>query len=227
MLHDPRCWEVHHAVDRIASPGLRHCRSLGRRRRRLSDHGRPNGRIGKVQRHHGEHAPPGATLRIDVLRWSSEAEREEVLSLIVNQSPEDTSQIGIGPDGTEGWPIGEPRSPLVDKPSLGYVWPSGSGTGYPLKYTHRLATPDGGQRITIVTGRPLGSEDRVLWTAAGVPGAGTVAFTVIQLQLNRDGQGKSKMSLAAEFAVDQEAETVTLADYDAAPVLLKDVTHEP
>ena len=171
--------------------------------------------------------PAGETLRIDVLRWSSEAEREDVLPLIMNQSPEDTSQLGIGPDGTEGWPIGEPRSPLVDKPSLGYVWPNGSSAGYPLKYTHRLATPDGGQRITVVTGRPLGSEDRELWTATGGPGAGTVAFTVIELQLNSDGEGEGKMSLVAEFAVDQETKTVTLASYDAAPVLLVDVKQDP
>jgi hypothetical protein len=67
----------------------------------------------------------------------------------------------------------------------------------------------------------------VPWKAAATTDAGDDAFTLIELRLNRGGIGEGKMSLAARVAPDQAAGTIALDRYDTAPVLLKNVKHEP
>ena len=57
--------------------------------------------------------------------------------------------------------------------------------------------------------------------------AGDDLFTLIELRLNRAGIGEGKMSLATRVAADQAAGTIALDNYDTAPILLKNVKHEP
>ena len=151
--------------------------------------------------------PAGLELKIDVFRWSSEADRDAAVTALAAETPE--------------------APPLLDLPTLGYVWPSGSGLGHLLKYAHRVAEPDGGEHITLVTGRPLGAFDRERWAATDVPDPAARGFTVIELRLDSNGQGMGTMSLAAGVAVNQEAQTVSLEDYDAAPMLLEAVARQP
>jgi hypothetical protein len=48
-------------------------------------------------------------------------------------------------------------------------------------------------------------------------------FTVVELRLNRRGEGEGKASITTPVTVDNEAKTIALANYAAAPVLLKGV----
>ena len=154
--------------------------------------------------------PEGEALRIDVLRWLSEADRGEVLSHLRDaEGPEDAD-------------------PAEDSPTVGYIWPSSGGLGYALIYTHRAAAQDGGEHITIVTQRPLGLPGREPWQATGGARSMTAGdFTVVELRLHSDGNGEGKMSLATEVTFDENTHTVSLENYDAAPVLLEDVNRQP
>ena len=122
----------------------------------------------------------------------------------------------------------EDAAAAEDAPTVGYLWPSSSGLGYALIYAHRVAAQDGGEHITVVTRRPLGPPGREPWQATGGARSRTADdFTVVELRLDSSGHGEGKMSLATEVAFDENANTISLEDYDAAPVLLEDVQRQP
>ena len=93
--------------------------------------------------------PAGESLKFSVLRWSSEEDQHEVLSIL---TPEEAQ--------SEDAESAELQA-LQELPSVGYLWPGSSGVGYSLKYAYRLATPDGGSESRSspggLSGRSLGS----------------------------------------------------------------------
>ena len=157
--------------------------------------------------------PEGTDLRINVLRWSGDDDRGAVLDVLTD--PENAASE----DGE--------LDALMELPTLGYVWPDGSALGYSIKYAHRTAAADGGERITFVTGRRVGRFAREPWAPAGTPDDALRPFTVIELRLDAGGDGAGTMSPAADVAFDAENRTVALADYDAAPTLLADAKRQP
>jgi hypothetical protein len=150
----------------------------------------------------------GQALRINVFRWSTDDERQKALS-------------ALGEKGGKGLP-GE----LASAPSAGYLW-TGEALGYTLRYAFKRVLPSGGERVILLTDRPLGSWSRAPWKATATTGAGDDSFTLIELRLNRAGIGEGKMSLATRVAPDEAAGTIALDHYDTAPVLLTNVKHQP
>ena len=157
--------------------------------------------------------PAGQDLKFDILRWSSEDDRQAVIDLLTRPTAE---------QGEDSEP-----SRLLELPALGYVWLSGSGLGYSLKYAHRLVTPDGGEHLTFVTDRHLGTFGRAPWTLTSAPETPIRAFTVIELRLDSSGDGEGKMSVGADIVFDTERSTVGLENSDGAPVLLESVRRQP
>ncbi len=164
--------------------------------------------------------PAGESLKFSVLRWSSEEDRREVLSIL---TPEEAESEETENEDAES---AEPQA-LQELPTVGYLWPGSSGVGYSLKYAYRLATPDGGERITFITERSLGAFAREPWRAVDEPNPPVTGYTVIELRLDADGHGEGKMSLAADVVFDTEAGTVALDSDETTPVLLEAVTREP
>ena len=76
---------------------------------------------------------PGVELRINVLRWSEEADREAVLSVI-----EPALEAGAGDEG-DGESVSDA---LQELQTVGFIWTGGS-LGYALKYAHRTEDADG------------------------------------------------------------------------------------
>lgn len=150
--------------------------------------------------------PADLELRIDVLEWSDEAGRSAAVAALQNPS--------------------EVTAALQKLPTLGYVWRSGSGVGYALKYAHRVPTPEG-ERLTFVTDKPLGAYDFEPWTAEAAAKSSDLAYSVIELYLDESGRGDGTLSLAAEVQLQPEAGLVSLKTNDGAPHLLKDAEHQP
>jgi hypothetical protein len=158
---------------------------------------------------------PGVELRINVLRWSEEADREEVLAVI------EPALEGASADEGNGESISEA---LQELPTVGFIWTGGS-LGYALKYTHRTEQPDGGEHLVLVTDRPLG-----LWDRSGPWRDGDTeprGFTVVDLRLDAEGNGEGRMSLAAPLVVDAEQQTVGLGGDQPVPVHLENAQREP
>ena len=153
--------------------------------------------------------PAGEDLKIDLLRWSSDEDRQAVVAVIMTPAEEGSLDTGI--------------SALIDLPTLGYVWPSSSGVGYSVKYAHRTETPDGGEHITLVTSRRLGTYGRASWRPTGAADAPIRPFTVIELRLDSDGGGEGKLSATTDLVFDAENGTVGLKEYDADPIVLDSV----
>lgn len=157
---------------------------------------------------------PGVDLRINVLRWSEEADREAVLSTIepalagavVNEDGETISDA------------------LQNLQTVGYIW-TGGALGYALKYAHRTELPDGGEHIVLVTDRPLGRWDRNgPWRDGDTEPRD---FTVVDLRLDAEGNGEGRMALAVPLVVDAEQQTVGLGGDQPVPVHLENARREP
>jgi hypothetical protein len=103
-------------------------------------------------------------------------------------------------------------------PTCGFIWSDGP-TGYSIKYAWRSASPEGPERIVLVTDRRIGANEPA-WPKASGPLA-DADFTVIEMRIDGKGVGEGKASLMAAVVVDAAAKTLALDGYAAAPVLLK------
>jgi hypothetical protein len=190
---------------------------------------------------------PAETLRIEVLRWSTDEERKPILTAASAPPPAPPApaaaapaagRAGRGGRGGRGGREGEPPSPLARltaavkaAPTVGFIWGQGV-TGYSIKYAWRASQPDGGERIVLVTDRRLGAHSPSWPTAAPTPsgraGSGPPAaapapaeFTVLEMRIDGKGRGEGKMSLTSTPIVDATAQTVAVDGYAAMPPLLK------
>ena len=205
------------------------------------------------------------SIRIDVLRWSTDAERDQLLSAwtqphapvtagrgrggrgaggraagadpapdpaAVGNAPGPTGGRGSGrggrgagrasaPEGPPPTPENSLKAALTNAPIVGHLW-SSEVAGYSLRSAVRLAEPDGGERILLLTDRRLGAWND-LWKPVGSDTVTNYEFSVIELHLNSKGEGEGKISLAGKVAPDGAAKTLALENYGAVPVVLKNV----
>jgi hypothetical protein len=152
----------------------------------------------------------GSKIVIQVFRWSSENDRERVLSSL-------SADAEKGPD--------ELVKAVAGLPTVGRIWGAGAA-GYSLKYAHRVAQADGGERVVVMTDRSLGSLEQPAWKVTG-PTEPAKPYTVVELRLNSKGRGDGKMSLTTPVTVDEQTKTIGLANYDKASTLLTDVQRQP
>ena len=143
-----------------------------------------------------------ATIEIVVNRWSTEAERTKLLSVLMDKGPDKLLDV------------------LQDMPRVGY-FRSLQSTGYDIHYATHAPLPEGGERVVLATDRRIG-----FWEAANRPRSIDYPFTVIELRINRDGEGEGKMSVATKITADKENQIITLENYGTQPVLLQSVRRE-
>jgi hypothetical protein len=149
----------------------------------------------------------GDPVKIDLLRWSTDAEREELVSVLAEKGEKELATA------------------LAKVPTLGYLWTSESA-GYSLRYAYRLTTPDGSERVIFATDRRLGSWNPQLYRPLNSNQQTEYPFTVVELRLNRKGEGEGKASLTSKITADTQAKTIALDSYNTAPVLFQAVKRE-
>jgi hypothetical protein len=110
---------------------------------------------------------------------------------------------------------------LSNAPTVGHLW-SSEVAGYSIRCAVKLAEPDGGTRILLITDRRLGAYND-LWKPTGPDAANSYEFSAIELRLNSKGEGEGKVSLTGKVALDSAAKTVGLENYGALPVIFKNV----
>jgi len=142
------------------------------------------------------------TVEIVVNRWSTDAERDRLMSVLLEKGPEKLLDT------------------LQDMPRVGY-FRTPTSLGYDIHFARRTPLPDGGERVVLATDRRIG-----FWEAANQPRSIDYPFTIIELHLNADGAGEGKMSLATRITAEKETKTVILEDYANQPVLLQSVKRE-
>ncbi len=154
-----------------------------------------------------EMTPAGNTIKIEVMEWSSDDARANAVAALASKD--------------------EPDKALSMLPTVGYVWRSGSGVGYSIKYALRETTPDNGERITVVTDKPIDSYSFKPWSVKQTTATKGYGYSVIELQLDHDGHGSGTTSLAADVKLDAAGHTVSLQRDSSTPNVLKDAKHEP
>jgi hypothetical protein len=143
-----------------------------------------------------------ATVELVVNRWSSEAERDRLLSVLLEKGPNQLLEA------------------LRETPRVGYIRTPDS-IGYDLHYAQKMPGEDGGERVVLATDRYIS-----FWEAVNRPRTIDYPFTVIELRIGTDGKGEGKMSLFAKIVADKKNKTIILEDYGTQPVLLQSVRRE-
>ena len=139
-------------------------------------------------------------VQIDVARWSTQSERTELLNVLKKSGAEkllDTLQ-GMRPVGT----IKTPDS-----------------LGYDLRYANQTPLPEGGRRIVLATDRPIG-----FWEATRRPRTIDYPFTVIQMEIDRNGEGRGTLSYATKII--QQGDAIVLENFATQPIMLTQIKSE-
>ena len=134
---------------------------------------------------------------IRVERWSSEAERGQLTRTLMKDGPNSL------------------LDQLRDMKSVGTIRTPDS-LGYDLRYAHQEPGEDGGRRVVIATDRPIG-----FWEAANRPRTVDYPFTVIQMELDKNGEGKGTLSFATKIIA--RGNTIELENFASAPAMLNDI----
>ena len=143
-----------------------------------------------------------ATVDINVERWSTEEDRQKLISTFLEKGPEKLLDA------------------LQDLKRVGYIRLPTS-VGYDLHFAREVPLDEGGRRIIIATDRRIGFAE-----ARNQPRSIDYPFTLIEIRLKPDGTGEGKMALATKISVNKKLNTVELENYSSEPVRLQNVKAE-
>jgi hypothetical protein len=139
-------------------------------------------------------------VQIDVNRWSTSAERATLLDALKKKGADKLL------DELKGMrSVGTIKTP--------------DSLGYDLRYANQTPLPDGGRRIVLATDRPIG-----FWEATHRPRTIDYPFTVIQMEIDKDGKGKGTLSYATKII--PAGDTIVLENFDTSPIMLTEIKSE-
>ena len=141
------------------------------------------------------------TVLIHISRWSTDMERTRLIETLQKKG---SDQL---------------LDELQDMKSVGTIRTPDS-LAYDLRYAHQQPGEDGGRQIVLATDRPIG-----FWEAVHRPRTIQYPFTVIQMQIGRDGKGKGTLSIATKIVAHKNV--VELENFATQPVMLTEITSKP
>jgi hypothetical protein len=146
----------------------------------------------------------GANAIVDITidRWSTDAERQGLLTTFFEKGPE---KLLDALQDTK--PVGRIRLPNT--------------LGYDLRFARHMPQEDGGERFIIITDRRIGFAE-----ARNRPRTIDYPFTLIEIRVGKDGKGEGKMSVATKISYNKKQNSVELENYSSEPVRLTNVKVE-
>jgi hypothetical protein len=135
---------------------------------------------------------------ITINRWSSDADRDRLLAIF-----RDKGQDAL-------------LDALQKLPVVGYLNTPGS-LRYDLHFARQRPEAEGGRMVFLMTDRYV-----TAWEAMNHPRRYDYKFTLIQLQLDKDGKGVGKASIATKITQTKDG-TIELENFSSSPVMLNDV----
>jgi len=145
-------------------------------------------------------ASGAGTVQIDVNRWSTSAERATLMDALKKHGAEKLL------DDLKGMKsVGTIKTP--------------DSLAYDLRFANQTPLPDGGRRIVLATDRPIG-----FWEATHRPRTIDYPFTVIQMEIDKDGKGKGTLSYATKII--PAGDTIVLENFDTSPIMLTEIKSE-
>jgi len=151
-----------------------------------------------------------AILEITINNWSTEAERKRLLDAV---------------------PKGQDKllDELTDQPIKGRIripgWtgadPNNYRLGWDLHYAWQEPLPEGGTRMVIGTDRHM-----TMWEVRNQPRTTDYPFTLMQIQMPKEGTGQGKLMPFAMIDFDKKKNVIVLENYGSQPVSLNNVKVE-
>jgi len=142
------------------------------------------------------------TIDITVNRWSTDKQRDQLMQVAAQKGPEKLLDA------------------LQQLPAVGHFGAPGN-LSWDIHFARRMPLPEGGERIVLATDRRIG-----FWEATNQPRSYDYPFTIIEIRMNRDGDGEGKMSLATKVIYDKKENMISLENFETSPVMLTQVRRE-
>jgi hypothetical protein len=150
-------------------------------------------------------------LEINIDRWSPAAERKTLIETMLTKG-QDSLLSALQKTKSKG----RMRFPGWMGPD-----PHQLRLGWDLHYAWAVPLPEGGHQIVVATDRYIGFAE-----ARNQPRTVDYPFTLIQIHLNKDGEGQGTFAVATKISFDKKKNTVELENYSSEPVRLNNVKME-
>lgn len=153
-----------------------------------------------------------ATVDFTVSRWSTPDERERLITTMVDKG-QDALLKALQKMPSHG----RMRFPAWKGPD-----PLNARLGWDIRYAWQTTDPDGGRRIVLALDRYLS-----FWEAANRPRSVDYPFTLVEMRVDKNGEGEGKLSVATKINVDRKNKVLELETYASEPVHLEKVKVTP
>jgi hypothetical protein len=138
---------------------------------------------------------------IVIERWSSDAERDRLVSALVDKGPSALL-----------------RELQKVKLRAGFIR-SATSIGYDLQFAREVPGEEGGRRIVIATDRPIS-----FFEQSRQPRSIDYPFMLIEMRLDKNGEGEGKLAVASKITFNKAKNAVEIENYANEPVLLTKIT---
>jgi hypothetical protein len=149
-----------------------------------------------------------AVVEIDIDRWSTAAERENLITTMVEKKEHELLKALQK----------MPSHGRFSIPGLVGPDPHQLRLGNPLRYAWQTPQPEGGRRIVIATDRYIGFNE-----ARNQPRTVDYPFTLFEIRVDKAGEGQGKMAVATKISFDKKKNAIELENYSSEPVRLNNV----
>jgi hypothetical protein len=140
------------------------------------------------------------TVDIGISRWSSEAERDALINTLKEKGS--TALL----------------NELTKQPESGFIKMPNT-LGWTIYYARQSELPDGSKRIVIATNRPLNFNEVRSQTRSV-----NYDFMLLEIHFPKGGgKGEGKLAPAAKVSFDAKTQQVEVENYQAMPIMLKNV----
>jgi hypothetical protein len=149
-----------------------------------------------------------ATVEFTIDRWSTSEERDRLITTMQEQGQDALLRVlqDMPAHGRMRFPALQGRDPLNAR------------LGWDLRYASTEPLPEGGRKIVLLTDRPIGFREAVTR-----PRTIDYPFTLIEMRVDREGEGQGKMSVATKVTFDRGRKVIELENYTTEPVRLQNV----
>ena len=149
----------------------------------------------------------GASAVVDITidSWSTEQEREQLITTMLE-------------NGSDALLRALQKAPVHGRfriPGLVGPDPHQLRLGHDIHYAWQTPLPEGGRRIVLGTDRYIGFQE-----ARNQPRTIDYPFTLMELHVDKNGEGQGKMAVATKISFDKKTKTMTLENYASEPVRL-------
>ena len=149
--------------------------------------------------------PKTATVDIKIERWSTDAERQTLLSILLEEKDKHKANQAL-------------LKALQKMPKAGFIRTPNT-LAWDLRYARQNPMEDGsGRQIVVATDRPIG-----FWEARNQPRSMDYPFTILEMRLNKENKGEGKMLAGTQLYIDPKTKNLVLENYGQQPVRLNEI----